>query len=227
MANKFCAQCGTKVTEDSKFCHSCGSPIDGLVEREQVAKTPKRTKQQPRLSFPPLVEEYLESDFREAAAIWKNFNVWQRRIWNEAGRPDLLTYTGSDFEEWIIDNADDSFNFDEFVEDFTSRTSEEPPEPTRELAPLGATSWVVAIGFIVGLLATLVLESNSSFLSFLGNFAFATTGWGILFLIAFAITHALAPTKRVLVRRQMVGLAGWVGISFASGILVLIVAVAQ
>lgn len=226
MANKFCSQCGTKVTEESKYCHSCGSPIDGLVEREQVTKTPKRTKQQPRLSFPPLTEEYLESDFREAAAVWKGFSVWQRRIWNEAGRPDLLTYKGRDFEEWIIDNADDAFNFNKFVDDFTSRSTEELEEPSNELGPLGATSWVVAIGLVVGILATLVLEPNSTFLSFLGNFAFATSGWGILFLIAFAITHALAPSKRALVRRQMVGLAGWVGISFGSGILAFFVATA-
>jgi hypothetical protein len=227
MVIKFCSQCGGAVTEASKFCNSCGSPLDPAAEREQVTRTPKRSKQHPRLSFPPSVEEYLESDFREAAAIWKNFNVWQRRIWNEAGRPDLLTYTGRDFEEWIIDTADDAFDFDEFVEDFTSRTPEESGEPTRELGPLGATAWVVAIGFVVGLLATLFLEPNSSFLSFLVNFAFATAGWGILFLIAFAITHALAPSKRVLVRRQMMGLAGWVGISLGSGILVLIVAVAR
>lgn len=226
MVNKFCSQCGTKVTEESNYCHSCGSPVDGLVEREQVTKTPKTTKQQPRLSFPPLTEEYLESDFREAAAIWKAFSVWQRRIWNEAGRPDLLAFKGRDFEEWIIDTADDAFNFDKFVDDFISRNTEELGEPTNELGPLGATSWVVAIGLVVGILATLVLESNSTFLSFLGNVAFATSGWGILFLIAFAITHALAPSKRALVRRQMVGLAGWVGISFGSGILAFFVATA-
>jgi hypothetical protein len=230
MAKKFCSQCGAAVTDAAKYCHSCGS---SLSEQVPVPSEPRpsgeeRTKKkEPGLSFPPSNEEYAEAEFWEAAAIWNNMTVWQRRIWNEAGRPDLLTYPGSDFGEWIIDNADDTFNFDEFVEDWGSRSKAEVGIESQELGPLAASSWVLGVGLIVGLLATLFGESNSSFLSFTGNFASATFGWGIVALIALAISYGLAPSKRAVLRRQMVGLAGWVGISFTSGLLILIVALAM
>jgi hypothetical protein len=138
-----------------------------------------------------------------------------------------LTYPGGDFGEWIIDNADDNFNFDEFVDELTYRSEAEVGRESQELGPLAASSWVLGVGLVVGLLATLVGESDSSFLSFVGNFASATAGWGIVALIALAISYGLAPSKRAVLRRQMVGLAGWVGISFTSGLLILIVALAM
>ena len=229
MANRYCSQCGVAVTQAAKYCHSCGSPLSEQVPVSSEppplgAERPK--KKEPGLSFPPSNDEYSDRDFGEAAAIWNDMTVWQRRIWNEAGRPDLLTYPGRDFGEWIIDNADDTFNFDEFVEDWGSRSKADVGVETQELGPLAASAWVLGVGLIVGLLATLFGESNSSFLSFIGNVASATAGWGVVALIALAIAYGLAPSRRVVLRRQIVGLAGWIGISFASLLLVLVVALA-
>jgi len=215
MANRFCSQCGAELTDAAKYCHLCGSSLS-----EQVPPTSsgaqRGTKKQPSLSFPPSNDEYPDGDFGKAAVIWNDLTVWQRRIWNEAGRPDLLTYPGGDFGEWIIDNADDNFNFDEFVDELTHRSEAEVGRESQELGPLAASSWVLGVGLVVGLLATLVGESDSSFLSFVGNFASATAGWGIVALIALAIAYGLSPSKRMVLRRQMVGLAVWSGIALVS-----------
>ncbi len=219
MANRFCSQCGAAVTDAAKYCHLCGSSLSEQVPPPSPPTSPgaqRGAKKQPSLSFPPSNDEYPDGDFGKAAVIWNDLTIWQRRIWNEAGRPDLLTYPGGDFGEWIIDNADDNFNFDEFVDELIYRSEAEVGRESQELGPLAASSWVLGVGLIVGLLVTLFGESNSSFLSFILNFASATGGSGILFLIVFAIAYGLSPSKRIVLRRQMVGLAVWSGIALVS-----------
>lgn len=214
------------MTDAAKYCHSCGSSLAGQIP---PASAPTSSvgqhgkKKEPGLSFPPSGDEYPDGDFGEASGIWNGLTVWQRRIWNAGGRPDLLTYAGRDFGEWIIDNADEAFNFDEFVEDWSSRSEAEVGRKSERLGPLAASSWVLGLGLLVGLLATLVSESNSSFLSFIGNFASATAGLGIFSLIVLAVVYAFAPATRAVLNWQMLGLLGWIGIALASAFFVFVV----
>jgi len=60
-------------------------------------------------------------------------------MWNEAGRPNLLTFAGSGFEEWIIDNADDGFDFHGFVDDWEARQRNQPVVASLEAQPLHAS----------------------------------------------------------------------------------------
>lgn len=201
--------------------------VQGLPSR--LVKAPKQSNdwaREPLSSFPPLTEEYPEDEFREAAAIWKNLSVEQRRIWNEAGRPDLLTYPGLGFVEWIIDNADDAFDFDGFVEEVVLEDPQDAGQESPGLEPLLASSWVVALGFCAGLLVTYFSEESRSFTIFVLNYTSTTAGLGIVLLVAFAIARVVVPNKQQWLRHQMVGLAGWVGLSVAVTVVVFLFALA-
>ena len=228
MTSRFCTKCGVLGVEDAKFCHSCGEDLASQVPIHssiKLSRAQRGDRKEPGVSAPPSVDEYLDGDFGEAAALWNSFSLWQRRIWNAAGRPDLLTYPGFDFDLWIIDNAGDDFKFDEFVDDWSTRRREEKGATTEEPGLLFSTYWILGAGLFVGLIATFA-AANSSLLSFIGNFASAAAGSGIIAIAAFGIAFALAPSQRKRLRGQILGLTGWVGISFASLLLVLLVAVA-
>ena len=142
----YCKYCGGKQDSDAVFCFSCGAELS-----TQTALTPPsgendtsgtQTKKKPRVSFGPNsrnLTEYRGVDYEEAQRVWSTFSSWERRMWNEAGRPNLLTFAGSGFEEWIIDNADDGFDFHSFVDDWEDRQRDQPAvEPPQE-QPLRAS----------------------------------------------------------------------------------------
>ena len=142
----YCKYCGKKQDSDAVFCFSCGAELS-----QQVAPTPRtgesdtsgvRKKKVPGVSLGPNsrdVNEYPDVDYEEAQRVWSAFSTRQRRMWNEAGRPNLLTFPGSGFEEWIIDNADDDFDFHSFVDDWEGRQREQPAVAPPQEQPLHAS----------------------------------------------------------------------------------------
>jgi len=143
----YCKYCGEEQDKDAVFCFSCGAELS-----KQLAPTPRADeidasgtpeKETPRVSLGPNsrdVNEYSDVDYEEAQRVWSAFNARQRRMWNEAGRPNLLTFAGSGFEEWIIDNADDGFDFHSFVDDWEDRQRDQPAEAPPQEQLLHASS---------------------------------------------------------------------------------------
>lgn len=139
----YCKYCGKKQDSDAVFCFSCGAELS-----TQIAPTPPsgqnvtsgtQKKKKPRVSFGPNsrnLTEYRERDYKEAHRVWSTLSTWERRMWNEAGRPDLLTFAGAGFPEWIIDNADDGFDFHSFVDDWEARRRDRPVVAPPEAQPL-------------------------------------------------------------------------------------------
>ena len=142
---KPCIACAEDIKPDAKLCKHCGTRQDdpAFLPPSEIGKKAEPALKEPRLSFPPSGDEYPEG-FAEAAEIWNGWDVWQRRIWNEAGRPNLLTYRGAEFEEWIIDTADEGFDFDAFVSDWANKESLSSPaeaELKNRVAP-----WALGFG---------------------------------------------------------------------------------
>jgi len=144
----YCKYCGGKQDSDAVFCFSCGADLS-----QQVAPTPRagesdtsgaQKKETPRVSLGPNsgdLIEYSGFDYEEAWRVWSTFSSWERRMWNEAGRPNLLTFAGSGFEEWIIDNADDGFDFHSFVDDWDARPlKQRAPAPPQSTASANSKS---------------------------------------------------------------------------------------
>ena len=141
----YCSACGSK-DQDGRYCSNCGSPQSN-VALQSSANPPEVNDSIPReplLIPPPSNTEYPGADFGPAAGIWNSWTSWQRTVWDKAGRPDLLTFAGVDFEEWIIDNADEDFDFDNFVNEVSSRISgnrSSKVEPKNRAAP-----WALGFG---------------------------------------------------------------------------------
>jgi hypothetical protein len=139
----YCKYCGKKQDSDAVFCSSCGAELSTQIapipSSGQNVTSGTQKKKKPRVSFGPNsrnLTEYQDVDYEEAQRVWSTFSTWERRMWNEAGRPDLLTFAGAGFPEWIIDNADDGFDFHRFVDDWGARQRELPAVAPPQAQPL-------------------------------------------------------------------------------------------